>query len=359
MAKNRDRIIFHVDMDQFFAAIETREHPEFQGKPVIVGADPKQGTGRGVVSTCNYEARKYGIQSGIPISQAWRLCPDAIFVPVNYRLYQNVSKKIMNILKDFTEKFEQWGLDEAFLDVTDQAKNFKNAKILAKRIKKEIYEKVNLICSIGVGSNKLLAKIASDYDKPNGLTIVTKDDAKAFLAPLNVRKLLWVGRKTEKKLNRLGILTIGDLANYDANILIEKFGTYGSQLILFARGIDYSKVQERGNRKSMSREVTFEEDISDSEYISEMIDAISEDLHKELVASKFTFKTITIKIRYRTFKTFTKSLTLPFFTDRKKDIVKNARDLMHDYLISGKKIRLVGLKLSNLFSTKNQMKLVS
>lgn len=337
-------------MDHFFAAIEEREHPEFKGKPVIVGADPKQGTGRGVVSTCNYEARKYGVKSGMPISLAWRHCSTAIFIPVDYRLYQRVSKKIMDILRDYSKKFEQWGLDEAFLDVSDQIKNFEEAKILAKKIKNDLYKKVNLTCSIGIGPNKLIAKIASDFNKPDGLTIVRNVDVETFLAPLRVRKLLWVGKKTEERLNRLGILTIGDLANYDGNILIEKFGSIGTQLILLAQGVDNSEVQERGKRKSMSREITFEEDISDFAYILEMMDTIIEDLHQELIASKLTFKTLTVKIRYENFKTFTHSRTLPFYTGRKADMIKNASDLMCDNLVPGKRIRLVGLKLSNLYS---------
>ena len=344
-------------MDQFFAAIEERDRPEIRGKPVIVGADPKQGTGRGVVSTCNYKARKYGVKSGMAISLAWHLCSHAVFVPVNYRLYQKVSGRIMELLRRYTHKFEQWGLDEAFLDITSQVKNFEEAKILAQKIKKEINDKEKLTCSIGVGPNKLVAKIASDFEKPNGLTIVKKDDAKAFLAPLRVRKLLWVGKKTEERLNQLGIITIGDLANYDGSILAEKFGISGTQLYLSAQGIDNSEIQERWERKSMSREITFEEDTSDSVFILESLDAISEDLHEELTASEYTFKTITVKIRYKNFETHTHSKTLPFFTDRKKDIQKNTGDLMQDYLVVDRKIRLIGVKLSNLISTKKQKRL--
>lgn len=357
MAKKGHRIIFHVDMDQFFAAVEERERPEIRGKPVIVGADPKEGKGRGVVSTCNYEARKYGVKSGMAISLAWRLCSHAVFVSVNYRLYQKVSSQIMEILRRYTHNFEQWGLDEAFLDISSQVKNFEEAKILAKKIKKEICENERLTCSIGVGPNKLVAKIASDFEKPNGLTIVKKEDAKAFLAPLRVRKLLWVGKKTEERLNQLGIITIGDLANYDASILVEKFGVSGTQLFLSAQGRDNSEIQERWERKSMSREITFEEDTSDSVFILESLDAISEDLHEELTASKYTFKTITVKIRFKNFETHTHSKTLPFFTDRKKDIQKNAGDLVQDYLVVDRKIRLIGVKLSNLISTKKQMRL--
>jgi DNA polymerase IV (DinB-like DNA polymerase) len=357
VAKKRERIIFHVDMDQFFAAVEERERPEIQGKPVVVGADPKEGTGRGVVSTSNYEARKYGVKSGIPIARAWRLCPNAVYLPVNYSLYQKVSARIMAILRSYADKFERWGLDEAFLDATSRVKNFEEAKKLAQKIKNEIYEKERLSCSIGVGPNKLVAKIGSDFEKPDGLTVVRGEDAKAFLSPLRVRRLLWVGRKTENKLNMLGIKTIGDLANYDASVLAEKFGVAGTQLYLSAQGIDNSEVQERWERKSMSREITFEEDTSDYALIFDTLNAISEDLHQELVASNFTFKTTTVKIRYQNFETHTHGNTLPFFTDRLKDIQKSARDLVQDYLRPDRKIRLIGVRLSNLFSTEKQTRL--
>jgi DNA polymerase IV (archaeal DinB-like DNA polymerase) len=355
--KKRYRIIFHVDMDQFFAAVEEREHPEIRGKPVVVGADPKEGKGRGVVSTSNYEARKYGVKSGIPIARAWRLCPTAVYLPVNYRLYQKVSARIMAILRGYADKFERWGLDEAFLDVTSRVKNFEEAKKLAQKIKKDVYEKEMLSCSIGVGPNKLVAKIGSDFKKPDGLTVVRAEDAKSFLSPLPVRRLLWVGRKTENRLNMMGIHTIGDLANYDATVLTEKFGAAGTQLYLMAQGIDNSEVQEHWERKSMSREITFEEDTSDYSLILDTLDAISEDLHQELKASNFTFKTITVKVRYKNFETHTHSKTLPFFTDRLKDIQKSARELVQDYLSPERKIRLIGVRLSNLFSTEKQTRL--
>jgi DNA polymerase IV (DinB-like DNA polymerase) len=357
VAKRKKRIIFHVDMDHFFAAVEEREHPEIRGKPVVVGADPKEGTGRGVVSTSNYEARKYGVKSGISIARAWRLCPDAVYLPVNYQLYQKVSAQIMNVLRSYADKFERWGLDEAFLDVTSRVKDFGEAEKLAQKIKKEIYAKERLTCSIGVGPNKLVAKIGSDFKKPDGLTVVREEEAKAFLAPLSVRRLLWVGRKTENRLNMMGIRTIGDLANYDASILAEKFGVAGTQLYLSAQGIDNSEVQERWERKSMSREITFEEDTSDPALIFDALDEISEDLHQELVASNFTFKTTTVKIRYENFETHTHGKTLPFFTDRLKDIKKSARDLMQDYLCPDRKIRLIGVRLSTLFSTEKQTRL--
>jgi DNA polymerase IV (DinB-like DNA polymerase) len=357
LAKKRGRIIFHVDMDQFFAAIEERERPEIRGKPVVVGADPKEGKGRGVVSTCNYEARKYGVKSGIPITRAWRLCPEAVYLPVNFRFYREVSARIMKILRSYGDKFEPWGLDEAFLDVSSRIKNFEEAEKLAQEIKDVIFEKEQLTCSIGVGPNKLVAKIASDFKKPDGLTVIREEDAKEFLAPLRVSRLLWVGRKTEKKLNSMGIKTVGDLANFNASILVEKFGVAGTQLYLSAQGIDNIELQEQWERKSMSREVTFEEDTTDSSVIFETLDDISEDLHRELTASNFSFKTTTIKIRYSNFETHTHGKSLPFYTDRLRDIQKSARELMQGYLSSDRKIRLIGVRLSNLFSTEKQTRL--
>ncbi|MCW4015223.1 MAG: DNA polymerase IV [Candidatus Bathyarchaeota archaeon] len=357
MAKKRKRIIFHIDMDHFFTAVEERERPEIKGKPVVVGANPKEGTGRGVVSTSNYEARKYGVKSGIPIARAWRLCPNAVYLGVNYSLYQKVSAQIMTILQGYADKFERWGLDEAFLDVTSKVKDFKEAEKLACDIKKDVYKQQRLTCSIGVGPNKLVAKIGSDFNKPDGLTVVQSEDAKQFLDPLGVRKLLWVGRKTENRLNTMGIKTIGDLANYDATVLAEKFGVAGTQLYLMAHGIDDSDVHEHWERKSMSREITFEEDTSDSSLILDTIDALSEDLHQELTASNFLFKTTTLKIRYENFETHTHTKTMSFFTDRLKDIQKTGKELAQNYLHPNRRIRLIGIKLSNLFSTEKQTRL--
>ena len=179
----------HVDLDAFYAAVEERKHPENKGKPVVIGADPKDGEGRGVVSTCNYEARRFGIASAMPISRAWKLCREAVFLPVNLKLYKKVSANIMKILKSYADKFEQVGIDEAFLDVSKRAGDFEKAEMLAKAIKEEIREKERLTCSIGIGPNKMVAKIASDFQKPEGLTVVEEKDAEKFLAPLQVDRL--------------------------------------------------------------------------------------------------------------------------------------------------------------------------
>ena len=353
----KKRIIFHVDMDHFFTAVEERERPEFKRKPVVVGADPKEGKGRGVVSTCNYEARKFGIKSGMPISRAWKLCPEAIYLPVNYELYKKVSSKIMSILRKYADKFEQWGIDEAFLDVTSIVNSYKEAEVLAYQIKMEILENDGLTCSVGIGPNKLVAKIASDFQKPDGLTVVKEEDVEKFLAPLRVRKLLWVGQKTEQKLKRIGINTIGDLANYDSTVLTENFGVMGTQLHLMAHGIDRSEVEERGEVKSISRDITFEEDTDDFKFVLETLDRLSKEVHKDVSKQNFCFKTVTVKVRYENFETHTHGKTLPFVTDRLQDLQKTVKELVQDYLRPYRKIRLVGVRVSNFVSTEKQKKL--
>jgi len=358
MAATPTRIIFHVDMDQFFAAVEEREHPEIKGKPVIVGADPKEGKGRGVVSTCNYEARKYRVRSGMPISKAWKLCPRGVFLPVNYRLYLQVSARIMELLSKHADKFESWGIDEAFLDVSSRVRDYEDARRLALEIKLEIYEKEKLTCSIGVGLNKLVAKIASDFQKPDGLTVVEEKDVKTFLAPLDIDKLLWVGRKTARKLNKLGIKTIGDLANYDPSVLVEKFGVIGTQLYLFAQGIDRSEVGLRGEVKSIGRNVTFEKDTADWTFVFQTLDKLCEEVYKEVKQYNFLFKTVTITVRYENFETHTHSKTLPFLTNRLSDFEKTAHELMQPYLRPERKIRLVGARVSSLVSAEKQKRLV-
>ena len=352
------RVIIHVDMDHFFSAVEEREHPEYKGKPVIVGADPKEGKGRGVVSTCNYEARKFGIRSGMPISRAWKLCPEAVYLQPDFKLYGKLSSQIMAILRRYADKFQQWGFDEGFLDISSRARGFKEAKKIAEAIKREIYNKEGLTCSIGVGPNKLVAKIASDFKKPDGLTVVDEEAVQDFLAPLPVRKLLWVGKKTERKLNGMGIRSIGDLAAYDVSVLTEKFGVMGAQYHLTARGIDESEVAEREGVKSVGREVTFEEDTSDLDFILGALDKLSETVLREVVKMKMLFKTVTVKIRFENFETHTHGKTLPSFTNRLQDLQKTARELARAYLRQNRKIRLIGVRVSTFISHKEQTTLV-
>jgi DNA polymerase IV (DinB-like DNA polymerase) len=352
------RIVIHVDMDHFYSAVEEREHPEYKGKPVVVGADPKEGTGRGVVSTCNYEARKFGVHSGMPISKAWKRCPDAVYLQPDFKLYGKVSSRIMAILRQYADKFEQWGFDEAFLDVSSKTRDFKKAKRIAQAIKREIFDKEELTCSIGVGPNKLVAKIASDFEKPDGLTVVVEEAAQDFLAPLPVRKLLWVGKKTERRLNEMGIRTIGDLAAYDVPVLTERFGVLGAQYHLMARGIDESEVKEREEVKSVGREVTFEEDTSDLDLILGTLDELSETVHKEVLRLEMLFRTVTVKVRFENFETHTHGKTLPFATKRRQDLQKTAQELAEEYLHQGRMVRLIGVRVYNFVSHKKQTTLL-
>ncbi len=340
-------------MDHFYTAVEERENPALKGNPVVVGADPKEGKGRGVVSTSNYEARASGVRSGMPISQAWRLCPNAVYLQPHFPLYIKVSGEIMAIARRYAGKFEQWGIDETFLDVTDKVKDWVEAEALARQIKQEIKEKEHLTASIGVGPNKLVAKVASDFQKPDGLTVVKEEDAQRFLEPLPVRKLLWVGRKTEPKLKALGINTIGDLASYDPTALSSMFGVMGMQMHLMAKGLDRSEVEERGGVKSVSHETTFEEDTADPTAILQALDELCVDVHKEAAEQKLLFKTVTVKFRYQGFETHTKSKTLPRFTSQLEELKKTARELLLPYL-NERKMRLIGVRVSSLQSCEKQ-----
>jgi DNA polymerase IV (archaeal DinB-like DNA polymerase) len=355
---NEKRIIFHLDMDHFYTAVEERERPEIKGKPVIVGADPKGGKGRGVVSTSNYEARKAGVRSGMPISRAWRLCSEAVYLPPNFPLYIKVSGEIMDLARKYANKFEQWGIDEAFLDVTGKVKDYAEAETMALKIKQEIKQNQSLTCSIGVGPNKLIAKIASDFQKPDGLTIIREEEVEKFLAPLPVRKLLWVGRKTEAKLKALGVTTIGDLASYDPTTLTSMFGVMGLQMHLMAKGIDRSEVEERTGVKSVSHETTFEEDTADFAAVLQALDALCVEVQKEAENQHLLFKTVALKIRYENFETHTRSKTLPFLTNRLHDLQKTARELISTYLRKDRKVRLVGVRVSSLVSGEKQKTLI-
>ncbi len=342
------RIIMHVDLDAFFPSVEVRANPELKGKPVVVGADPKEGKGRGVVSSSSYEARKYGVKSAMPISKAWRLCPDCVFLRPNFKLYVEASNSIMKILRSYADKFEQGGIDEAYLDVSIKVKNFDGAKDLARRIMDEVLSKENLTCSVGVGPNKMVAKIASDFKKPFGLTVVEEKDVKGFLFPLKVRSLPGVGPKTESRLKELNIETIGDLASTSPEMLTRLFGIWGARLHEFANGIDNSEVIEEYETKSVGRDVTFETDVDDEDQILGVLDELAEEVHEDVIANSFKFKTITVRVRYQHFDTHIHSKSLPFPTDDLDILRNNAKRLMAPFLRDRKLVRLIGLRVSNL-----------
>ena len=342
------RIILHVDLDSFFPSVEVREHPELRDLPVVVGADPKEGRGRGVVSSASYEARKYGVRSAMPISRAWKLCPHCIYLRTHFDLYVKASNSIMKILRSHADRFEQAGIDEAYLDISDQVKDFAKAEEFAKRLMEEILNKEDLTCSIGVAPNKMVAKIASDYRKPYGLTAVKEEDVLEFLFPLKVRALPGVGPKTERRLKELKIETIRDLAAANLEMLTRLFGVWGFRLHEFAHGIDYGEVREERETKSVGREVTFEKDADDEDLILDALDELAEDVHEEVIGSALQFKTITVKVRYQHFDTHTRAKSLLFPTNDLGILKNNAKRLIAPFLRNRRKVRLIGIRVSNL-----------
>jgi DNA polymerase IV (DinB-like DNA polymerase) len=342
------RIILHLDMDSFYASVEVREHPDLRSKPVVIGADPKHGKGRGVVSTCSYEAREYGIRSAMPISQAYILCPHAIFLPPDFPLYVRSSAEVMAFLKSQGFRYEQVSIDEAFLDVT-LAGSFDAAQSLAERMQNAIKTDLGLSCSIGIGPSKLVAKIASDYRKPGGITVVTPAQVKDFLSPLLVRKIPGIGSKTEKELFDIGIRTIGDLAACDVQVLLARFGRGAIVLHEAAAGVDRCEVVERSGPRSISREITFDEDTVDPDVIALTLDELVRDVHQSLVEEGLRFRTITVKIRYQGFITKTRARSVSHHTDDIATIRKHAQSLISE-LFSNQQVRLVGLRLSGFES---------
>lgn len=340
-------IILHVDLDAFYASVEERENPSLKGKPLVVGADPKQGTGRGVVSTCNYEARKYGIRSGMPISIAYRKCPTCVFVPVNMELYVTASQRVMKIIAKYAEKMEQVSVDEAYLDVTS-LKSYEKAAEIGQQIKDEVRKKEKLTCTVGIGPNKLVAKVASDFKKPDGLTVVTPSEVLAFLAPQSVRVLRGVGPKTEEALNKLGIKTVADVRRFRKEQLTEVAGSFGESLYEQSRGIAPTELITDWTPKSMGRNTTFEHDTADKKEIHRVLDEMCYDVWKQLKAEKMAFKTVTVRVRYEDFDTHTKQKSLIDYVDNVEAIVNTAHELIEPFFKDKRKIRLIGVHLGKL-----------
>lgn len=342
------RQIIHLDMDAFYAAIEEMDHPEYRGKPLVVGADPKKGAGRGVVSTANYEARKYGIRSALPVSKAYRLCPHAIFVPGRPQRYAEISRQVMRILGDFSPVLQQISIDEAFLDITQTANGFGGPKSLAEKLKARIRNEVGLTASVGLASNMFIAKVASDLHKPDGLTICPAGHEKEFLAPLPINKLWGVGPKTEARLRDYGFNTIGDLARCSQETLAKKFGKWGAHLWALSNGIDYRAVEEGGPRKSISQEHTWDEDVADPAVVEKRIWKIADDLSRYMREEKIKGRVLTVKIRLEGFLTYTRRQTLSAHTNDAETIREVAVKLFRAFEREGKKVRLIGVNLSDL-----------
>ncbi|MFZ5515222.1 MAG: DNA polymerase IV [Candidatus Zhuqueibacterota bacterium] len=344
------RVILHIDMDAFFAAIEELDNPAIRGKPVVVGADPKSGKGRGVVSTCNYEARKYGIHSAMPISHAYKRCPFAVFVPPRGRRYSEISGKIFRIFYDFTPRVEPISVDEAFLDVSGCIRLLGSPRSIALAIKKRIFEELHLTASVGIAPNKFIAKIASDLKKPDGLVEVLPDEILTFLWPLPISKMWGVGKKSETRLHALGIHTIGDLARLNQDAAVKKLGKAGLHFWSLAHGIDDRDVEAYAGAKSVSLENTFEEDVADEAVLRQTISSLSDNVSRILRKKNYKGKTITLKIRLEDFSTFTRAHSYHECIDSSKIICQTCLDLFDAFERMGKKVRLLGVAVSNLNS---------
>jgi DNA polymerase IV (DinB-like DNA polymerase) len=341
----KERIILHVDMDYFFAQIEERENPQFKGKLVVIGADPKGGKGRGVVSTANYEARKYGIKSGMPISKAYQLCPHAIFLPVNIELYEKVSEKIMEIVKKYSPVYEIVSLDEAYLDISF-CKDWREAENLGKKLKKEIFEKEKLTCTVGIGPNKTIAKLATEKAKPNGLKVIKPEEVEKFLDPLDIDDLPGIGPKTAEKLRKIGINKIFELKKLSKEKLKEMFGKVGERIWERARGIDEEPVSPEEVIKSIGRQITFEKDTRNPRLIFGTFEKLIKEVYDELIENNFSFRTITVICRYKGFETHTKSKTLKEPLKDFEILKKESKKLLLKFFLENKKpIRLIGLRV--------------
>ncbi len=331
-------------MDAFFAAVEQKRHPEFIGKPVVIGGsgDPAQ---RGVVSTASYEARKFGIHSAMPLRTAYKLCPEAVFLPVDYEEYSRVSTQVKNILGEFSPVMEDVGIDEAFLDISESAMSSEET---AQKIKQRIKNELDLTCSIGIAPNKLLAKIASEFKKPDGLTIIKEGDIEKLIWPLSVRKLWGVGPKTEAYLKNIGINTIGELAAMSLEKLIEHFGaSYGNYLYEASKGIDESPLVTHWEPKSSSRETTFQRDTNDWQTLAKTLAGLVKEVADDISRAGYLCRTVTVKIRFDDFKTYTRAKTMPEFTASNETIRKAAFEALGRIELK-KKVRLIGVRVSGL-----------
>ncbi len=339
------RRILHADMDCFYAAVHMRDDPSLVGKPVVVGGDP---SGRGVVAAANYEARKFGIHSAMPAAEARRRCADTIFLRPDFSRYREESQAIFDIYREYTPLVQTLSLDEAYLDVSEHLGAFGSATAIAEDIRRRVRKERRLTVSVGVGPNKLVAKIASDQDKPDGLTVVRPSQAAAFLAPLPVRRLHGVGPATEKILLSMGLKTIADLREASVDLLSTRFGHWGRAMQQRACGIDDRPVHNDHVRKSLSTERTFEENIGEAAAIDELLSSLAEEVARGLTKRELVASTITIKVRYPDFTTPTRSHTLPTPTSDVATIVAVAQELVRRTEASTRSVRLLGVGASNL-----------
>jgi DNA polymerase-4 len=351
---DRPRAIVHLDLDAFFAAVEVLENPDLAGKPVLVGGRPEE---RGVVAAASYPARAFGVHSAMPMARALRLCPQAIVLPPRHDLYARYSRRVMEILHQTAPLVEQMSIDEAYLDLTGQVAAWDEAVGIARRIQQRVRDEIGLSASLGVATNKLVAKVASDRHKPGGLTVVRPGEEAAFLAPLPVRVLLGVGPVTERKLAELGVKTVGDLARLPEDELRARFGRHGAEMAQQARGIDERPVVTERERKSVSQETTFARDLRDADALRKHLWQLSQGVAQWLKEERLAASTIAVKLRYADFTTLTRQMKLAAPTDDAQEIHRAAVILFERAWQRGRPVRLLGVAGRNLSPPAGQLPL--
>jgi DNA polymerase-4 len=340
----KSRAIIHLDMDAFYPAVEVLDNPELKGKPVIVGG----GRERGVVSSASYEARIFGVHSAQPMATAMRLCPNGVFLPVRMSRYKKVSKQIFEIFLRFTPLVEPLSIDEAFLDVTGSIRLFGEPVEIAKRIKQMVVDETGLTISAGVAPSKFVAKIASDMDKPDGLTVVPSDQLRAFLNPLSIKKMWGVGKVTQEALARLNVRTFEDLSLMPVKVLEQQFGKHGLKMHHLSMGIDYREVIPEHDAKSIGHEETFSQDIIDRGVAKKELLSLANKVASRMRREGVIGRTITLKVKYSDFVQVTRSKTLSTSTDDGPEIYSNVCRLLQKTEVGKRPARLLGISLSHL-----------
>ncbi|MEN9325806.1 MAG: polymerase damage-inducible protein DinB [Bacteroidota bacterium] len=343
LMENIQRKIIHIDMDAFYASVEQLDNPDLIGKPIAVGGNEI----RGVVSAASYEARKFGVRSAMSGAQAARLCADLIFVKPNFERYKEVSKQIRKIFYEYTDLVEPLSLDEAYLDVTENKKGNPSATLIAKEIRQKIFEVTGLTASAGISVNKFVAKIASDFNKPNGQKTVNPDEVEAFIEVLDVKKFYGIGKVTAEKMYQLGIYSGIDLKTKSLDYLEKHFGNSGKSYYNLSRGISFSQVKPNREMKSVGAERTFNKNLSSEIYMEERLKNIAEEIERRIKKYKIAGKTITLKIKYSDFSQQTRSKTVQYFISDKNLIFETAKELLYQEKLKNS-VRLLGISLNNL-----------
>lgn len=347
MSNGRPRFVAHIDMDSFYASAEARRNPSLKDLPVVIGADPKEGKGRGVVVSCNYPARKFGLRSAMPISEAWRLCPQATYLRPDFGYYESLSDQVMKIIRRQAGEFEQVSIDEAFVDISNEVDSVDRAEAWVRRMKQILRDEIGLTCSIGLAESKSAAKIATDLHKPDGITVIGPGKTKETLAPLPVKVIPGVGVKTEQSLSEIGVSIVGDLQKLEPGFVKKRLGASGLWIWEVANGLENEPVREHG-LKSISTERTLAQDSQDWKEIESILEGLASELSDRMQVAHMLSRRVGIKVRFRGFETHTREARLATYSNDRAIILKAARSLMRTFQNSEQPVRLVGLRLSEL-----------